>query len=74
MPGACIRESQEVERVVFRLFALVIIGLFLSACATPKPILYPNTHLQQVGEEVADRDIDECHEMVKHAGATPSQG
>ena len=74
VPGACICECQERERVVFRLFALVIIGLILSACAAPKPILYPNAHLQQVGEEVADRDIDECREMAKNAGATPSQG
>lgn len=30
-------------------------------------------HLQQVGGEVADRDIDECQEMAKDAGAKPSQ-
>ena len=59
---------------MFRLFPLVIFVVLLSACAMPKLILYPNAHLQQVGEEVADRDIDECHEMAKHAGATPSQG
>jgi hypothetical protein len=42
-------------------------------CA-PKPSLYPNAHLQQVGEEVSNGDIDECREMAKEAGATPSQG
>jgi hypothetical protein len=42
-------------------------------CA-PKPSLYPNGHLQQVGKEVADRDIDECRAMAKDAGATASQG
>jgi hypothetical protein len=35
-------EYQEGERVTFRLFAFVVIALFLSACASPKPILYPN--------------------------------
>ena len=53
---------------------LLIIMLLVAGCAAPKPILYPNAHLQQVGKEVADRDIDECREMAKEAGATPSQG
>lgn len=59
---------------MFRLFALVITGLFLSACAAPKPILYPNSHYQQVGEAGAEQDIAECSEMAKDAGAQPSQG
>ena len=42
--------------------------------AAPKPSLYPNAHLQQVGKEVVDRDIDECRAMAKDAGATASQG
>jgi len=49
----------------------LIIMLVVAGCAEPKPILYPNAHLQQVGEEVANRDIDECREMAKNAGATP---
>ncbi len=53
---------------------LLIIMLLVAGCAAPKPILYPNGHLQQVGKEVADRDIDECREMAKDAGATASQG
>lgn len=48
--------------------------LFLSACAAPKPILYPNAHLQQVGEAEAEQDIAECAEMAKEAGARPSHG
>ncbi len=48
--------------------------LFLSACAAPKPILYPNAHLQQVGEAGAEQDIAECAEMAKDAGARPSRG
>jgi len=53
---------------------LLIIMLLVASCAAPKPILYPNAHFQQVGEEVADRDIGECREMAKDAGATASQG
>jgi Glycine-zipper domain len=52
----------------------LMIGLFLSACAAPKPVLYPNSHFQQVGEAGAEQDIAECSEMAKDAGAKPSQG
>ena len=52
----------------------LIIMFLVAGCAAPKPSLYPNAHLQQVGEEVADRDIDECRAMAKDAGATASQG
>jgi hypothetical protein len=51
----------------------LIIMLLVAGCAAPKLILYPNAHLQQVGKEVADRDIDECREMAKDADATASQ-
>jgi len=53
---------------------LFIIVILVAGCAAPKPILYPNAHLQQVGDEVADRDINECREMAQDAGATQSQG
>jgi len=47
--------------------------LLVAACA-PKPILYPNAHYKDVGQEAAERDIDECREMAKDAGATSNQG
>jgi outer membrane lipoprotein SlyB len=37
--------------------ALIFGGL---ACAAPRPILAPNGHLQEVGPDAAQRDIDEC--------------
>ena len=52
---------------------LLIVVVFSLSCA-PKPILYPNAHYKEVGEESANRDIEECTRMAKDAGATPSQG
>lgn len=46
----------------------------LVACAGPRPILYPNAHLEAVGREVAERDIAECRELAKAAGATTATG
>ncbi len=39
------------------------------ACAGPKPILYPNTHYQHVGESVAQSDIEGCRATADAAGA-----
>ncbi len=60
--------------MIFFRFSLVMLGVMLSACSAPKPILYPNAHYQQVGEAESERDIAECSEMAKDAGARPSQG
>jgi hypothetical protein len=60
--------------VTARLAGILIIMLLGVGCTAPKPILYPNAHLQEVGEEVANRDIGECRQMAKDAGATESQG
>jgi len=60
--------------VTARLSVLLFIVLLGLGCAAPRPILYPNAHLQEVGQEMADREIDECREIAKDAGATESQG
>jgi hypothetical protein len=40
----------------------------------PKPILYPNGHLKSVGQENADRDIQDCREVAEKAGAEEGSG
>jgi uncharacterized protein YcfJ len=57
--------------VIVPLLGLVLLGVLLSACSAPKPILYPNPHYQQVGESGAAQDIAECSEMAKDASAKP---
>ena len=59
--------SRQLPRILFGL-------VLLTGCAAPKLILYPNAHLKQVGESVAEQDIADCSAMAKEAGATPSQG
>lgn len=50
------------------------LGIAMMAACSPKPILYPNAHYQQVGEAAAEQDIEECKNTAKDAGAKPSQG
>ncbi len=45
---------------------------FLLACSQKRPVLYPNYHLEQVGNEVAQADIDECMRLAAEHGATSS--
>jgi hypothetical protein len=35
------------------------------ACATPRPVLYPNETLARAGREQAQREIDECLQLAQ---------
>jgi predicted small lipoprotein YifL len=39
--------------------------LLLAGCGTTGPVLYPNAHLQQVGEPQAQKDIAECETLAE---------
>lgn len=56
--------------------ALCILGgsLLLTACSTAHPILYPNAHLQSVGKEVAEQDLEACRQLAETAGAEEGSG
>jgi hypothetical protein len=48
---------------------LLFISLSLVACATPhKPDLKPNSYFESVGEQVAERDITDCENLVLNRG------
>lgn len=48
-----------------RLEWLLPIALLGLACATPRPVLYPNATLERVGREHAQREIDECLALAR---------
>ena len=55
--------------------ALPLAGTVLVlACASPKPVLYPNLHYQQVGAQAAERDILQCSDLAASSGAGVSDG
>ena len=53
------------------LFLAVLGAAALAAgCAsTARPVLYPNSHLKQVGDAQAQHDIEECRVLAENAGA-----
>ncbi len=54
---------------------LLAVCMVLTACAagTPKPILYPNNHLQQVGRATADKDIAKCRHLASSSGVAETR-
>jgi len=48
--------------------------LFSAGCAEKRPVLYPNSHLNQVGSQTAQADIDECMRLAKENNATGNKG
>ena len=59
---------------VVQITAVVAALSLLSACSSARPVLYPNTHMQSVGKEVAEQDIEACKELAESAGADESSG
>lgn len=57
-----------------RSIIVMVSAVALVACAGPKPILYPNAHLQSVGTETAEADIKDCRQMAESAGAEQATG
>ena len=49
------------------IISLCLIPAFglLVGCAGPRPVLYPNSHLQEVGKEQADQDVAACEELAE---------
>ena len=60
---------------VLRVTFHVGLAIMLTACASqPKqPVLYPNNHLQQVGEQTAQRDIDACMQLARGSNVNETQ-
>jgi hypothetical protein len=57
---------------VVQLFVVCILAV--AGCSASKPVLYPNDHYKAVGEEQAQRDMEDCQEQAAKAGATPGSG
>ena len=47
-----------------KVFTLICL-LLLMACSQKRPVLYPNYQLQQVGNETAQTEIDDCVSFAK---------
>jgi outer membrane lipoprotein SlyB len=55
-------------KTLFR--AILVSGIVVAslACAAKRPALYPNDHLNEVGQAAAQQDIDDCLQRGAEAG------
>jgi hypothetical protein len=56
-----------------RTLAALAVVLLAAGCAAKRPVLYPNRHLQQVGETAAQAEIDECIRLAEAYDADPGR-
>jgi outer membrane lipoprotein SlyB len=54
---------------MFKILPAFVIALLTAGCASTKPVLYPNDHFSGVGQETAERDIENCMRLAESAGA-----
>lgn len=55
-------------------FALLSVLLtLLTGCSSQRPVVYPNAHLQEVGEEQAEKDMVACEKLAEDT-VSPSNG
>ncbi len=59
---------------LFRLVLSLAIVFSCLACAAQRPVLAPNEHLQEMGLEAAQRDVDECLRLAAEAGPGAARG
>ncbi|MDX1764205.1 MAG: hypothetical protein R3231_07785 [bacterium] len=68
------RSIQTSSRGVLILSTLCPCLLLLSACATKSPVLYPNTHYQNMGEVQAAEDVSYCMQLADNTGLKTAAG
>ena len=44
---------------------VLIVAVILAGCGTARPVLYPNSQMQQTGDARAQQDIDECTQKAE---------
>ena len=53
---------------------IFILILLVLGCSQKRPVLYPNSHLQYVGKEAAEADINDCIQLAKDYGVDSDKG
>ncbi len=61
------------KRISFTV-SCALLAVAIAGCATQRPVLYPNAKLKRVGNEAAQRDVDDCMRMAEQYGVAPGGG
>lgn len=66
--------KQESKLHIIFILLIIVVCFQLTGCASPGPVLYPNTHLKNVGQTQADQDIAECKEIAGQYASPSNTG
>ena len=58
----------------YNILMLIALLTFTGCASSKKPVLYPNQHLNAVGQNQADADIRACMQLAEASGANAGKG
>jgi outer membrane lipoprotein SlyB len=61
-------------KLTFDILMLLVVLIFTGCASSKKPVLYPNQHLNTVGQYQADADINACMRAAEVSGANSGKG
>lgn len=56
-----------------RVLVLLLVPIWIAVGCAKRPVLYPNAYYEQVGEVVAQEDIDDCIALAENADLDTNQ-
>ena len=61
--------KQQSNTAIKLLLIVILTSTVLGACATSRPVVYPDEHVKEVGDKQTRKDINECIQLAKRSGA-----
>ena len=56
-----------------RVLVLLLVPMWIVVGCAKRPVLYPNAHYEQVGEVIAQEDVDDCIALAENADLDTNQ-
>ncbi len=58
---------------MYKILITFLAAIMLVGCAKSKPVIYPNTHYMDVGQQAAQQDIADCMELARSVGVSSTK-
>ena len=66
-------DNSRLRRYLLVVVLVAATGIIACASSAKRPALYPNSHLNQVGDHVAQQDINACLELARSSAVNESK-
>lgn len=58
---------------MYKILPIILTSALLLGCAKAKPVIYPNAHYRDIGQQAAQQDIANCMELAHSAGVSSTR-